>query len=204
VTDFDASAATWDDDPDKVVRARVVAEAIRAAAPTTPKTTVLEYGCGTGLLGLALAPHVARITLADSSVGMLEVVRRKLAGGAAPNAAALRLDLEREPLPADRYDLVCSLQALHHVHDLDPVLRKLRAALVTGGTLCVADLDAEDGSFHGHGAGVHHGFDRGELSARLRAAGFAEPVFSTVYEIERRSGDAVRRYGVFLAVARTA
>ncbi len=204
MTDFDASAATWDDDPAKLLRAREVAEAIRATVPVTPEAAVLEYGCGTGLLGLALAPHVARITLADSSEGMLEVVRRKLASGAAPNAVALRLDLERDPLPAGRYDLVCSLLTLHHVHDLDQVLRQLRAALTEGGTLCVADLDAEDGSFHGHGADVHHGFSRDALADRLRAAGFAAPAFSTVTEIERTTGDTTRRYGVFLAVARAA
>ena len=201
MTDFDSRAATWDDDPDKLARARAVAEAIRAAVPVTPRTTVLEYGCGTGLLGLALAPSVARITLADSSDGMLEVLRRKLDTGAAANASALRLDLERDPLPTDRFDLVCSLLTLHHVHDLDRVLRGLRAALTEGGSLCVADLDAEDGSFHGHGADVHHGFDRAALAARLRAAGFTAPVFTTVHQIERKSGDATRHYGVFLAVA---
>ena len=84
------------------------------------------------------------------------------------------------------------------------MLRSLRAALTEGGTLCVADLDAEDGSFHGHGADVHHGFDRAALAERLRAAGFAAPDFTTVHEIERKSGDATRRYGVFLAVARAA
>jgi ubiquinone/menaquinone biosynthesis C-methylase UbiE len=201
---FDARAATWDDDPDKLTRAREVALAIRAAVPVTPGTTALEYGCGTGLLGLALAPYLAHVTMADSSDGMLEVLRRKLAAGAAGNATALKLDLEHDPLPPGRFDLVCSLLTLHHVHDLDRVLGQLRAALSEGGTLCVADLDAEDGSFHGATAGVHHGFDRTALSARLQAAGFTAPSFTTVHEIERGSGDAARRYGVFLAVARAA
>ena len=187
-----------------MIRAREVAEAIRAAVAITPATRVLEYGCGTGLLGLSLAPHAGRVTLADSSDGMLEVLGRKLASGAAANATALKLDLEHQPLPPDRYELVCSLLTLHHVHDLDRVLPLLRAALVSGGTLCVADLDAEDGSFHGHGAGVHHGFDRAELGARLRAAGFAAPAFSTAGEIERAVDGAARRFSLFLAVARAA
>jgi SAM-dependent methyltransferase len=202
VSEFDSKAATWDDDPSKVTRARLVAEAIRAATPLKPATRVLEYGCGTGLLGLALAPWVGRVTLADSSDGMLEVLGRKLAGGAAANARALKLDLEREPLPPERYELVCSLLTLHHVRDLDRVLPLLREALVPGGTLCVADLDAEDGSFHGPGAGVHHGFDRTALGARLRAAGFGEPAFSTVGQIERPVGGVTRRFSLFLAVAR--
>jgi SAM-dependent methyltransferase len=204
MSDFDARAATWDDDPAKVSRAREVAEAIRAAVPITPATRVLEYGCGTGLLGLALAPHAGRVTLADASDGMLQVLGRKLAGGAAPNATALKLDLEHDPLPPERYDLVCSLLTLHHVRDLDRVLPLLRAALVPGGALCVADLDAEDGSFHGPGADVHPGFDRPGLAARLRAAGFTEPTFRTVHQIERVLHGATRRFDVFLAVARAA
>jgi predicted TPR repeat methyltransferase len=208
MTFFNDAAASWDDDPAKVLRAHEVAEAIRAAAPVTPTTRILEYGCGTGLLGLALAPHAAQVTLADASDGMLAVLGRKLAGGAAANARALKLDLELQPLPPERYELVCSLMTLHHVRDLDRVLPLLRAALVPGGTLCVADLDAEDGSFHGPGHGlqhqVHHGFDRTALGARLQAAGFAAPAFRTVHQIEKQVGGATRRFDVFLAVARAA
>jgi predicted TPR repeat methyltransferase len=203
MTDFNAVAASWDDDPSKVRRALEVAEAIRTAATVTAATRILEYGCGTGLLGLALAPHAARVTLADASDGMLAVLARKLAGGAAGNARALKLDLEHQPLPPERYELVCSLMTLHHVHDLDRVLPLLRAALVPGGLLCVADLDAEDGSFHGPGHGVHHGFDRTELGARMQAAGFAAPTFRTVHQIEKTVAGAARTFDVFLAVART-
>lgn len=40
------------------------------------------------------------------------------------------------------------------------------------------------------------------LGARLRAAGFEEPAFRAVHEIERTVDGATRRFGVFLAVAR--
>ena len=46
-TDFDARAATWDDDPTKVERARGVADAIGRHVPLAPSMRALEYGCGT-------------------------------------------------------------------------------------------------------------------------------------------------------------
>ena len=54
MTNFDERAKDWDSDPKKVERARVVAEAIRAAIPLSKEITALEYGCGTGLLSFAL------------------------------------------------------------------------------------------------------------------------------------------------------
>ena len=74
--------------------------------------------------------------------------------------------------------------------------------MTRGGVLCVADLDAEDGSFHGpHVRDVHHGFPRDELARMLTAAGFAEPRFSTVYAVPRERAGRTRRYPVFLAVS---
>jgi hypothetical protein len=70
--------------------------------------------------------------------------------------------------------------------------------LVPGGAICLSDLDAEDGSFHGPGVVVHHGFDRADLGHRLERAGFRDVRFSTPHVVERGG----RRYPLFLAVAR--
>src|SRR5262245_42487472 len=48
VSDFDARAATWDDDPTKVERARAIADAIVREVPLAPSMAALEYGAGTG------------------------------------------------------------------------------------------------------------------------------------------------------------
>ena len=72
--------------------------------------------------------------------------------------------------------------------------------LAPGGRIALADLDAEDGSFHGPDApGVHHlGFDRAELAAKLEAAGFAEVRFADAARSEKNG----RAYSVFIAAAR--
>lgn len=202
MTDFDAAARTWDADPQKVERARHVADAIAAAVPGLPRMQVLEYGSGTGLLGFALCSRAAAVTLADSSREMTAVAREKIVALGAANVRAVELDLASAEPPADRYDLVCTLLTLHHVADTAALLRRFHDALRPGGIVCISDLDAEDGSFHGPGFTGHHGFRREDVAAQLRAAGFRDAGITTVLEIEKQTAAGVRRFPVFLAVAR--
>jgi len=201
MTDFDARAATWDADPQKVARARLVAQAIAARVPDLSSRRVLEYGCGTGLLGFALRPAVASVTLADSSPGMLEEVRRKIAASGFGEMTPLRLDLATDPPPPERFGLVCSLMTLHHVPDTRGLLLGFRELLEPDGALCLADLDAEDGSFHGPGADVHRGFARAELGRVLEGAGFRGAHFETVLEIQKETSAGARSFPVFLVTA---
>lgn len=198
VTNFDERAKDWDSDPMKVERARVVADAIRAAIPLTLQTRALEYGCGTGLLGFALQPYLASITLADTSQGMLDVLTQKIRAACVTNMYPVCLNLITDPLPAARYQVICSLMTLHHIHDTDAILRKFHKLLEPGGHLCIADLEKEDGSFHDASiTDVHHGFDRGQLCALAEGAGFQNVNFSHVYAIQK----AKSSFPLFLMIA---
>lgn len=202
MTDFDAKARTWDDDPQKLERARRVAELIAKRVPELSRMDVFEYGSGTGLLGLALRCRVGSLTLADSSSEMTAVAREKLAVlGASPRVTAVQLDLSAGTLPEARYDLVCTLLTLHHIRDTDAILRSFHTLVRPGGCLCVSDLDEEDGSFHGPGFDGHNGFSRDALAARLEAAGFLHVRCETAFEIEKQGAAGTRRYPVFLAIA---
>ena len=202
MSDFDGKAATWDQDPMKVERAVTVGRAIAGSVPVEGRS-ILEYGCGTGLLGFALQPAAGHVTLADTSAGMLEVLRGKIAATGAANMASLRLDLLADPLPEGRFDLVCSLMTLHHIPDTPGILRKFHEVLAPGGWVALSDLDAEDGSFHGEDvADVHRGFDRKTLGGQLETAGFRDVRFATVFEIHRETAAGPRRFTVFLALGR--
>jgi ubiquinone/menaquinone biosynthesis C-methylase UbiE len=202
MTTFDEQARQWDQDAGKVERALRVAEAITVLAGPLEGRSGLEFGCGTGLLGFALQPHLGRVTLADTSRGMLEVLQEKIAARGVENMVPMERDLTEGPLPDETYDLVFTLMTLHHVPDTDGILARFHALLRPGGQLCVADLDAEDGSFHGRDEPVHKGFDRDDLAARLGRAGFRDVRFATPYVIERVGEDGPARYPIFLAVAR--
>lgn len=200
--DFDSRANSWDKDRSRLQRAHEVAEAIRARVAPGPQARVLEYGCGTGLLGFALQPSVGSLLLVDSAEGMLAVAREKIErAGLGDRVDTRQLDLTRDPLPAQRFDLIVSLLTLHHVADTAALLRAFRALLVPGGHLCIADLDAEDGSFHGEGFDGHNGFEREALAALAESAGFVRPTFETVLTLSRLRDGETRDYPVFLMVA---
>ena len=197
--DFDRRAATWDEDPMKTARARAVADAIRAHLPDLASMSGFEYGCGTGLLSFALQSSLREIVLADNSDGMLDVLRHKIDSAQINNMKPIRLDLSTDPLPGQQFDLACSLMTLHHIPDTDDILRKLHALLADFGHLCIADLDREDGSFHGEGFDGHNGFDRADLARRAEHAGFTNVAFSTVFTINK--GLPEKSYPVFLMYA---
>lgn len=196
---FDEKAATWDDDPAKVERARVVAEAIRSAVPLSPEHRVLDVGAGTGLLSEQLAGHVGALTLVDPSAGMREVAAAKVSSGRLPEGTRIwETDLAADPLPADRFDLVVTLMTLHHVPDLQRVLAAFAELLADGGRLAIVDLMAEDGSFHGEGFDGHHGFDPDDLVARLQDLGLVDVhVREDVHGVDKEG----RRYPLFLLTA---
>ncbi len=197
--DFDARARTWDDDPMKTARALAVANAIRTRIPDLDGMSGFEYGCGTGLLSFALQSRLQKITLADSSTGMLGVLREKIAASGIANMTPVQLDLTTDPRPEQRFDLIYSLMTFHHIRNTDAILRDLYALLCQPGYLCIADLDSEDGTFHGDDFSGHNGFDRHDLAQRAERAGFRNIGFSTVFEVCK--GMPERSYPVFLMTA---
>jgi SAM-dependent methyltransferase len=198
---FDEEAADWDNDPEKVARAREVALAVAANVPLGPQTRLLEYGAGTGLVTQALLDRVGPVTLADNSPGMRAVVQQKITAGELPaDSRVWDLDLEHQSAPPGRFDVIVTSLVLHHVRTLPPVLAGLVELLDPGGYLCIADLDAEDGSFHAHRHDFdgHQGFDREDLARSLESAGLRDVVVSDCTEVVKE-GTA---YPVFLATAR--
>ena len=192
---FDAKAATWDDDPAKVARAAEVARCIATAGPLDSSTRLLEYGAGTGLVTEALRKNVGPVTLADTSTGMRNVMQAKVDAGALADARIWDLNLETGPPPDEQFDVIVTVLTLHHIHDLARVLAGFAALLVPGGHLCIADLEREDGSFHGADFDGHHGFDHTALARELADAGFTSTSFVDCTHLERNGGT----YLVFLA-----
>lgn len=202
--DFDKEAALWDEKPQRVKLATEVAEAMVQRVALTPTMEALDFGCGTGLLTLQLQPLVRSITGVDSSAGMLAVLEDKINRLKLANVRTLLCDLDQGERLTGRYDLVVSSMTLHHIREVDGLLRQWHDILAPGGTLAVADLDSEGGRFHGDNTGVFHfGFDRAALEQSCAQAGFSELSVDTATEISKPDASGrPSRFTVFLLTAR--
>ncbi|MEW5904196.1 MAG: methyltransferase domain-containing protein [Pseudomonadota bacterium] len=203
--DFESVAARWDSNPGRVRIATDVAAAIKREVALRADMAVLDYGCGTGLLGLQLLPHVASLTGADSSPAMLEMLAQKKAAQGLHNVATQLVDFEHGAHASGSYDLIVSSMVTHHVPDTAALFSEWRRLLKTGGQVAFADLDSEDGAFHGDNTGVFHlGFDRTHLRSLLREAGFEAVRDTTATVVRKEVADKPREFPIFLITARLA
>ncbi|NEI75067.1 class I SAM-dependent methyltransferase, partial [Rhizobium lusitanum] len=66
---FDKYAKEWDDE-ERINRAKIISEKIEKTIPMNKDYSVMEFGCGTGLISFNLQDKFGKITLVDSSEGM--------------------------------------------------------------------------------------------------------------------------------------
>lgn len=139
VTDWDAEAAGFDDEPDHGLRDPVVREAWSARLgswlPDRP-ADVLDLGCGTGSLSLLASEQGHRVTGVDLSRAMVERARGKLAGR---DAVFLVGDAAAPPVGEERFDVVLVRHVLWTLPDPARVLRHWQGLLRAGGRLVLIE-----------------------------------------------------------------
>ena len=202
MNEFDLKAAEWDKQQMHRERAEAVAAEIVRQIPLDETMTAMEFGAGTGLLSFMLKDHLKEITLIDNSEGMVKVLNEKLKAEHAVTMKAVKADLEREDLLPGSYDFIYNLMVLHHVGDVETVVKKFHDMLNPGGYLAIADLYREDGSFHGDGFHGHKGFDPAALAEMLEKNGFSGIKHKKVYEIDKKiSENRSKSFDIFLMTA---
>lgn len=202
--DFDKEAAAWDEKPERVKMARDVLCSIVDVIRLNDGMDVLDFGCGTGLLTLLIRPFVKSVMGVDSSKGMLEVLQGKIEKQKFIHVKPHYLDLEKGDTLTGSYDLVVSSMTLHHVREIGPLLAQFNGILKPGGFLAIADLDSEEGRFHGENTGVFHfGFDRVALRLAFEQAGFEDVQDRTAAEVVKPSADGGKnKFSIFLVTGR--
>jgi ubiquinone/menaquinone biosynthesis C-methylase UbiE len=160
---------------DKAVREKL----IELAAPA-PGEKVLDVGCGTGTLAIAIKPEVGtgEVHGIDASPEMIQVAKEKSAKDGSDIDFRVAL-IEAIPFPDASFDLVTSSLMLHHLPD-DLKMKgflEIRRVLKPGGRFMALDFAAHSHSRLGHLLSIF-GHSRGEsmtdkLTPMLKDAGFS-------------------------------
>jgi ubiquinone/menaquinone biosynthesis C-methylase UbiE len=175
---FDQIAGQYDS-PQRLHIAKVSADAIREVAVDAGKKKAIDFGCGTGLVGLDLLDKFDSVLFLDSSPNMIEQVRRKLADGGIENADTLCFDLETNERAELRADYIFMAQVLLHIPDVELVLSRLYESLNPGGHTIIVDFNRNENITSDL---VHPGFDQAALRELMTKIGYEAVRSKTIYE----------------------
>lgn len=119
-----------------------VTAAVIAAAGALPGHQVIDLGCGSGQLSIALAERGARVLAIDGNQAVLSRLETAARQRGLAGIEVLAKPVDSLTLPIGSADLIVTSYALHRLRDADKE-RLLAAAfqwLRPGGTLIVADM----------------------------------------------------------------
>ena len=111
------------------VRLRKRYERINTALEKARVDTILEIGCGSGILTAGIGRKPRRIWALDLSEELLRIAREQPVS----NALWIRSLANQLPFPDKTFDAVVGDGILHHLIPLEPVLAELKRVLKPGG-----------------------------------------------------------------------
>jgi ubiquinone/menaquinone biosynthesis C-methylase UbiE len=199
MTNFDLIAENYDTDA-RTERAKAVADEIRKHVIDGKNKSAIEFGCGTGLVGLELLDSFDSIIFMDSSAGMIKQVEQKLLNMNTEKSQAICCDLT-EGVPDNlSADYIFSSLVLHHIVDTKAILTRLFSLLNKDGHLLIIDLNIEDGSFHSNHNNYdgHNGFEQPILKELVLKVGFKKAEIQTFYHGKKFVNENAIPYSLFI------
>ncbi|HEY7379861.1 MAG TPA: methyltransferase domain-containing protein [Gaiella sp.] len=108
---------------------------LRLLAPLGADERVLDAGCGTGALSLALAPHVGEVVGVDADERFLTAARES----APASCTFVAGDVMALPFAYGEFDLAGSLRVLHHVRRPELAVSELARVTHRSGRILLVD-----------------------------------------------------------------
>lgn len=151
-----------------------------------------DLGCGPGTFSLPLAKACPQgvVLASDIEPAQLDRLNERLAQAEITNVIPVLSSYQTPHFPPGRLDLVLIVDTLHHIDERVPYLRRLRAALKSGGRLAV--LEYKPGELP-VGPPADHKLSVGQLEREFTAAGWTE--------IERFDSHPYHDFVIFIPAA---
>lgn len=190
---FAEKAEGYDGQKSRTQNVDNIAQSILKELSFSKEMHIMDFGSGTGLLLSQIAPYVGQIAAVDISVSMNSILQSKM-DQIDCILEIMEMDLTKETLET-KFDSIISSMTIHHIENVQEIFKKFYSLLDDDGTIAIADLDKEDGSFHTEDTGVFHlGFDRNEFLNIAENAGFKELKIQTASVMHKPIGN----YPIFL------
>ena len=164
---FDKMAKKYDSE-DRIALANVIQKRVIEELQDVSGKTLLDYGSGTGLVGLGLHSLVKELILVDASEEMTAITAQKIKANNIENAHAFCGDLVKADIKFQADVILVSLVLLH-VPDTHLILSQLFKHLKPDGQLIIVDFDLNERI---NDPRVHNGFNQEELKRQLEQVGF--------------------------------
>ena len=141
---------------------------------------IMDFGCGTGILGLNLKNRVKKVVFLDSSKGMIKQVQKGIIETKAMNYEIIEGDINK--YKGDKLDLILVANVFHHIVDINYIINKFSKILKKGGKALVVDLFETSEDFHG-GSAPHNGFKPKNIVKLFKNNNFANVKYENFYDI---------------------
>ncbi len=190
---FKHKAQDYEKEVKKVDNVKNIANLILKEITYKEDMHLMDFGSGTGLLLSNIAPYVSKITAVDISESMSKVLNDKK-DKIHCVLDIKKIDLSKETLNK-KFDGIISSMTIHHIENIEKIFTTFYDMLDAKGSIAIADLDLEDGSFHTQDTGIFHfGFNRDEFLGIAQKVGFKNLKIQTASIIKKSTGT----YRVFL------
>ncbi|WP_099467571.1 class I SAM-dependent methyltransferase [Konateibacter massiliensis] len=166
------------DTAERIQIAKVSSNAIHEYLTDTKDKDAIDFGCGTGLVGMDLLNDFHSILFLDASQNMINQIEQKISNSNIQNVTTLCFDFERDSLSDLHADYIFMAQVLLHINDVELILSKLYELLNEGGHLLIVDFDKNEKIISDM---VHNGFDQAELTAIMTKIGYKDMQSKTFY-----------------------
>lgn len=178
---FDVIADNYDS-PERMRIAEISSDALREYLDDSKNKSAIDFGCGTGLVGISLINEFKHMLFLDTSQNMISVVDRKINEAGIVNASSLCFDFETSDSETVNADYIFMAQVLLHIRDYKSVLQKLHGILNEEGHILIVDFDKNDNIASDL---VHNGFDHDDLRDAMLDIGYRDIEIRTIYSGEK-------------------
>ncbi|GLC90308.1 class I SAM-dependent methyltransferase [Lysinibacillus piscis] len=178
---FERIASSYDTN-ERAEIAKIAANAIRAQLIDASTKDAIDFGCGTGLIGMHMLNDFKSVLFLDAAQNMVDQIQHKITEFNIQHAHTLCLNIENESLANVRADYIFMAQVLLHIENIEFVLTRLYDVLNEGGHLLIVDFDKNENVATDM---VHNGFEQAELSSLLAKIGYQNIQSKTFYHGEK-------------------